>query len=356
MRDQQEQSSVKRHSQYDTVSKAIIHQNPQDWTEFALGRRDVEAIRVLETEQPTVKSNRADSFIEVRVGGEPAIVHLEIQTRDSGAVPMPYRMAGYIGRGIEQFQLPIYSRVIYLYPRAGRRDPGAYVQSFPGYEVRIGYKVIRLYDTDGSRFLDSGVKGLIPFTPLMRPSGDASGVAWLRRCVSVAESVYAESVSKSEYLTDLGILSGLIFEYSSIREAIMEAIMQESSVIQHFLQQGIERGLEQGIERGREEGLEQGIERGREEGLEQGIERGREEGLEQGIERGARDSLIEGILETLELRFSGSTLSQVASALGRVQSLPRLKALRREALQTASLGAFQEALERIRDSNGNASA
>ncbi len=345
MRDQQES---KRHSQYDTVSKAIIHQNPQDWTEFALGTTDVEAIRVLETEQPTVQSNRADSFIEVRVGGEPAIVHLEIQTRDSGAVPMPYRMAGYIGRGIEQFQLPIYSHVIYLHPRAGRRDPGAYVQSFPGYEVRIGYKVIRLYDIEGSHFLDSGVKGLIPFTPLMRPSGDASGAAWLRRCVSVAESVYAESASKGDYLADLAILSGLIFEYSSIREAIMEAIMQESSVIQHFLQQGIERGLEQGIERGREEGLEQGIE--------QGIERGREEGLEQGIERGARESLIEGILETLELRFNASALSQVASALGRVQSLPRLKALRREALQTASLGAFQEALERSRDSNGNASS
>ncbi len=330
MRDQQES---KRHSQYDTVSKAIIHQNPQDWIEFALGTADVEAIRVLETEQPTVQSNRADSFIEVNLAGETAIVHLEIQTRDSGAVPMQYRMAGYIGRGIEQFQLPIYSHVIYLHPRAGRRDPGAYVQSAPGYEVRIGYKVIRLYDIEGSHFLDSGVKGLIPFTPLMRPSADASsGDAWLRRCVSVAESVYVESASKGEYLTDLAILSGLIFEYSSIRETIMEAIMQESSVIQHFLQQGIERGLEQGIERGREEGLEQGI------------------------ERGARESLIEGILEILELRFNDSALSQVASALRRIQSLLRLKALRREALQTASLAAFQEALDTNRDTNGNASA
>ncbi len=96
--------------------------------------------------------------------------------------------------------------------------------------------------------------------------------------------------------------------------------MQESSVIQHFLQQGIERGLEQGIE------------------------------------RGARDSLIEGILEILELRFSASALSQVVSALGRIQSLPRLKVLRREAVQTESLGAFQEALERSRGSNANVSA
>ncbi len=329
MREQKERSTPKRHSQYDTVSKAIIHQNPQDWTEFALGTADVEAIRVLETEQPTIQSNRADSFIEVRLGGEPAIVHLEIQTRDSGAVPMQYRMAGYIGRGIEQFQLPIYSHVIYLHPRAGRRDPGAYVQSAPGYEVRIGYKVIRLYDIEGSHFLDAGVKGLIPFTPLMRPSADASsGDAWLRRCVSVAESVYAESVSKGEYLTDLGILSGLIFEYSSIRETIMEAIMQESSVIQHFLQQGIERG----------------------------IERGREEGREEGREQGTRESLIEGILETLELRFSGSTLSEVATTLQQIHALPRLKALRREALQTESLTAFQEALDSSRNTNANHSA
>ena len=96
---------------------------------------------MLETEQPTVKSNRADSFIRANILGKEAIVHLEMQTHDSREVLMPYRMAGYVGRGIESFQLPIYSHVIYLHPRAGQTDPGEYIQEMLNYEIRIRYKV-----------------------------------------------------------------------------------------------------------------------------------------------------------------------------------------------------------------------
>ena len=56
-----------RRRQYDTVSKVLIHQNPEDWLKFSLGIPEAEVIEVLETEQPTVKSNRADSFIRANV-------------------------------------------------------------------------------------------------------------------------------------------------------------------------------------------------------------------------------------------------------------------------------------------------
>ena len=232
--------------QYDTVSKVSIHQNPEDWLRFSSGIPDAEVIEVLETEQPTVKSNRADSFIRANVQGKEVIVHLEMQTHDSRDVPMPYRMAGYIGRGIESFQLPIYSHVIYLHPRAGQTDPGEYIQEMSDYEIRIRYKVIRLCELEGLPFLEAGVKGLIPFAPLMKPPAGVSGENWLRRCVEVADSIPQDTLSKADYLTDLAILSGLIFDYPTIRETIMEATMHESSVIQHFLQQGLEQGLEQG--------------------------------------------------------------------------------------------------------------
>ena len=55
-------SNSNSQQQYDTVSKALIHQNPEDWLRFSLGIPEAEVIEVLETEQPTVKSNRADSF------------------------------------------------------------------------------------------------------------------------------------------------------------------------------------------------------------------------------------------------------------------------------------------------------
>lgn len=264
-------------------------------------------IEVLETEQPTVKSNRADSFIRANVHGKEVIVHLEMQTHDSREVPMPYRMAGYVGRGIESFQLPVYSHVIYLHPRAGRTDPGEYFQGISNYEIHIQYKVIRLYDLEGSPFLDAGVKGLIPFAPLMKPPTGIKDEDWLRQCVEVADSIQQDEGAKADYLADLAILSGLIFDYAIIRETIMEAIMQESSVIQHFLQQG------------------------------------------------ARESLIEGILENLEVRFNASNLQAVASTLEHVDDVQRLRQLRREALQTPSLEAFWQTLGITETTNDNGS-
>ena len=313
----QELPASNARGQYDTVSKALIHQNPEDWLRFSLGISEAEVIEVLETEQPTVRSNRADSFIRANVHGKEVIVHLEMQTHDSREVPMPYRMAGYAGRGIESFQLPVYSHVIYLHPRAGRTDPGEYIQEMQGYEIRIQYKVIRLYDLEGSPFLEAGMKGLIPFTPLMKHPENMEPKEWIRQCVEAADSVPQDDIAKADYLADLAILGGLVFDYPTIRETIMETIMQESSVIQHFLQKGIEQGIEQGIE------------------------------------RGTRESIVEGILENLEVRFNARNLQAVASTLEYVDDLQRLRQLRREALQTPSLEAFWQTLGLIVTTNGN---
>ena len=258
MTERQGSQTFNMRGQYDTVSKVRIHQNPEDWLRFSSGIPDAEVIEVLATEQPTVKSNRADSFIRANVEGKEVIVHLEMQTHDSSDVPMPYRMAGYMGRAIESFQLPIYSHVIYLHPRAGLTDPGEYIQEMSGYEIRIRYKVIRLCELEGLPFLEAGVKGLIPFAPLMKPPAGVSGEEWLRRCVEVADSIPQDKISKVDYLADLAILSGLIFDYSTIRKTIMEGTMHESSVIQHFLQRGLEQGKVEGLQQGLEQGLEQG--------------------------------------------------------------------------------------------------
>ena len=102
-------------AEFDTISKHLIHTYPHDFARFALQQDDLEVIDVIDTEQPTVEAHRTDSLIRVRIGDEEALVHHEFQTTDS-TPPMPRRMAGYIGRGIEQHGLPIYSSVIYLRP------------------------------------------------------------------------------------------------------------------------------------------------------------------------------------------------------------------------------------------------
>ena len=90
-------------AKFDTIAKHLIHTYPHDFARFALHQDDVEVVDVIDTEQPTVEAHRTDSLIRVHLGsGEEALVHHEFQTTDSNP-HMPLRMAGYIGRGIEQY-------------------------------------------------------------------------------------------------------------------------------------------------------------------------------------------------------------------------------------------------------------
>ncbi|MDE0085915.1 MAG: hypothetical protein OXU23_09410, partial [Candidatus Poribacteria bacterium] len=287
--------------QYDTVSKNVIQQNPEDWIRFGLGVSDVQVIQILDTEQPTVKSNRADSFIQAIVNDKNVVIHFEIQTRDSTQIPMPYRIAGYAGRGIENFGMPVYSHVIYLHPDAGRNDPGQYVQEMPGYNILIQYKVIRLYELEGQTILDVKLKGLIPFAPLMKPPEDVNSEEWFRQCVLVAKSVTQDESNQADYLTNLGILGGIILDYETIRGIILEETMQESSVIQHFTQQGIEQGMRKGT--------------------------------------------IDAILEVLEEQFQSKGVQTLKPELEKIEELQYLKQLLREAARANSLDAFKKTLE-----------
>jgi len=303
----QSESDVSRplSGQYDTVAKSVIRGDPNDLIRFSLGTQDAEVIRVLETEQPIVNWYRADSFIHAKVRGKEVIVHLELQTHDSTEIPMPRRVAGYVGLGIRTFGMPIYSHVIYFHPNARLSDPGEYVQDGPGYEITIKYKVIRLSEIDGQDILDAKLKGLIPFAPLMNPPEEMGSKEWLRHCVEVAETIPMDMADKPNYLASMAILCNVIFNFDDIREIIPEEILMQSDVVQYFKKLGIE----------------------------------------QGIEQGARESIIEGILEALEVRFSAKDVEKLKPMLESVETLQRLKELRREVLRTYSLETFAQMLE-----------
>ena len=295
-------------AEFDTIAKHLIHTYPHDFARFALHQDDIEVLDIIDTEQPTVEAHRTDSLIRVQVGGEEALVHHEFQTTDSKP-PMPRRMAGYIGRSIEQHDLPIYSTVIYLRPDAGRNDPGHYLQERHGYRVLVQYKVIQLSELDGQRMLDGGHVGLLPFVPLMQRPVGVDAEAWLRQCVNRAQHLPMDEIVKANYLADLAILSGLVYNLETIRTIISEGTMYESSVVQYFT----EKALEQGIE--------------------------------QGIEQGGRERSIEALLDVLEIRFGLAASDPLAARLGAIDDVQRLKQLFRAAIQVPSLEAFRPLLD-----------
>ena len=222
---------------------------------------------------------------------------------------MPLRMIGYIGRGIEQHDRPIYSNVIYLRPDAGRNDPGCYVQERPGYRVLVQYKVIRLIEIDGQRILAAGPSGLLPFAPLMQPPAGMDAEGWLRQCVNRAQQVPMDEGRKANYLADLAMLSGLVYNLETIMTIIEEETMYESSVVQYFTEKGIEQGIKQGIE------------------------------------RGGREGTLEALLEVLEIRFGLAASDPLAVRIEETDDVQRLKQWHRAAIQVPSLEAFRLLLD-----------
>ena len=292
----------------DTISKYLIQHYPDHFTRFALARDDVEVIEIIETEQPTVRARRADSFIRVRIDGQEALVHNEFQTTDSTNPPMPRRMAGYIGRAIEHHGLPIYSNVIYLRPNAGQNDLGYYIQEVPGYEIAIRYRVIRLIEIEGQPILSTGHSGLIPFTPLMKPPEGMASDAWLHQCIHTARTRPIARSYRADYLAGMVALSELVYDSETISAVIFQEdimdIIRESSLFQSLTQQSREESFEQG----------------------------------------ERKSTLEAILEVLEIRFDMSEPHPLSARIAAIDDLQRLKQLHRAAVQVSDLDEFRRRL------------
>ncbi len=304
-------------AEIDTVSKHLIQTYPADFARFTLQRDDIENVKVIESEQPTIR--RPDSLLQVRIAGKDALVHHEFQTSDDPT--MPRRMAGYIGRIIDHHGLPVYSHVFYLRPAAGRRDPGYYIQEHPDYPIAIRYKVIRLSQLAGQTVLDRAFVGLLPFAPLMQPPAGQAKVAWLEQCVAQATALPLDRPVKARLIAGLAFLSGLAYNPQTIlatisKENLMDLI-RESSFAQYF------------------------AETIREESIKQGIEQGIKQGIEQGIEQGGRARAIEDMLDVLAIRFGLAASDPLATRIRSIDDVQHLKHLFRAAIQVPSLESFR---------------
>lgn len=293
-------------AEFDSVPKSLLSAHPQGFLAFLLGHSKGQWIETLNPEQPTVKTQMMDSLLRVRLDGEEALVHCEFQTTDSTKMPMPQRMAGYMGRCLAEYGLPLLSYVLYLRPDAGRRDPGQYVQEIVGHEVVLRYKVIRLIALDGETYLSSGNVWVLPFTPLMgRPEG--LGVAsWLRRCVETTEELEVPRAVKHSVLAHMGVLSSLVCEESTIFSFISEDIMTEFPLLESLRKRAWEQGIEQGLE-----------------------------GLRQSTQ------------ETLAIRFSEDAARAVAARLAAIKQIEHLQALLRAAIQVDQLAEFTRLLDEM---------
>ena len=180
---------------YDNMGKRLWADHALDLSRFVLGEENVEVLADLDTEQQIIE-RQTDITKRIRINNHEAILHVELQLRESTQRPMWARNAQYQGYLVGEYQLPVYSNVIYFYPSAGRNDPGGYTYKWDGYEHTNRYKVIRLIEIEGQAVLEQQAPGLLPFTPLMKPPAGMDTERWVQECVDVTQRVPLPWISR----------------------------------------------------------------------------------------------------------------------------------------------------------------
>ena len=293
---------------YDNFTKRLFTDYATDISQFVVGTDRVEVIADINTEQQIVIGQRTDSTKQVRIDGSEAILHIELQLRDSTHKPMWARNAAYHGYLIGEHQLPVYSNVIYFHPTAGRNDTGTYHYSSHGYEYTLRYKVIRLIDIDGQSVLEMQAPGLLPFTPLMKPPPGMQIEEWVQTCVDAVVETSVDQQARGDLLCAISLFGGIVYDARLFRQLIPEALMQESKYYQLL----------------------------------------REEFIAQGIEQGTRETTIRNTLTLLRSKFAANDVDEVVPVLQHVTDMQQLEQLLLAAAQVQNLNAFKLMLEEQR--------
>ena len=218
---------------YDNIGKKLWADHAEDLSRFVLDTDDVEVLADLGTEQQIIE-RETDIIKQIRINGHEAILHVELQLRDSTDKPMWARNAQYQGYLVGEHQMPVYSNVIYFHPNAGRNDPGRYTYSWGDYEHTNRYKVIRLIEIDGQAVLETQAPGILPFTPLMKPPAGMDPERWLQECLDATRAVSVDQRTQADLLYGIYLFGGIVYASALLDQLIQEGLMQESKTYQYL--------------------------------------------------------------------------------------------------------------------------
>ena len=281
---------------YDNIGKSLWTDHGTDLSRFVLDTEDVEVLEDLDTQQQTLIARQTDITKRVRVNNQEAILHVELQLRDSTRTPMWARNAQYQGYLVGEHQMPVYSNVIYFHPNAGRNDPGGYTYSWNGYEHTNRYKVIRLIEIEGQAVLETQTPGILPFTPLMKPPAGMDSERWVQTCIDATRATPVDQEIQADLLHGISVFGGIVYNAELLERLIPEELMQESKTYQRQR------------------------------------------------ERIIRENTVENTLALLEDQFQAETVSALTPALRNINDLQKLKQLLRAAARVRNIEDFTRML------------
>ena len=326
---------------YDSAAKHLLIELGEPLMKYLLETSDIQVLSRLDTEQQRMWVQRGDSTMRMLINGEEAIAHTEVQLHDSRE-EMQFRMAGYCGYLVSTHKLPVYCTVIYLHPRAGRRDPGGYTCQFgDAHHFSMRYKVLRLREVEGESVLAAQEPALLPLTPLMKPPAGMDAEAWLQACVSATEAAPVPVALVADLMALLGVFGNAGYSSEQLNRFIRRDIVEHSTYLQSFFVEQESRFAEREAAL-REEANQRVAEANQR--VAEAVEQARRQAIARGFEQGERRGAIDALMALLASRFNPAAVQALLPTFESVQELERLKQLFPAAVQAPDLEAFLQHL------------
>jgi predicted transposase YdaD len=314
---------------FDVNMRLLATRHGPDFLQWFLG----EDVRFERTEESVMVSveRRADLLVSFQDEDEllkllHAEFQLQIDENDPAKYP-PFRMFEYAAMARRSYgQVPIQILVLMENTAAARRIPDHFAEG----NVRVSYRVIRLWEEDPQVILDSGLTGLLPLLPLMA----GSSADLLEESLSVLEERLESGEERAELMKVAALLASIRTKPDIIRSILrgraMVNLMEETPLGRELLAE-------------REARIREAEQAAQAEGLARGQAEGLARGQAEGLARGQAEGLRQAVLRLIAHRF-GTVPEDVRQQLRSIVETERLNRLLDAAYDATDLEAFRRQL------------
>jgi predicted transposase YdaD len=232
---------------FDNAAKRLLREKPQHFVSWLVAGGVFR--RILPNE---LKSRNifADGLFSIVVNEQPALLHIEFQTRNHETVPK--RLLEYnVLASSENEWLPVYTCVIYL-RKEGRVPESPLIWMLPSGEEghRFHYRVVEVGRIPAKQLLQKGLSGLLPLLPLTESGAEPEVMQEMVTTLQEAGEI--------ELLALAYAFGGLVSGNEAYNEwfkrsfAMLEDILEESWTYQEILKKGREEEHRQRVQEQRE--------------------------------------------------------------------------------------------------------
>jgi len=239
---------------WDNAGKQFLRVMPQHVVAWLIV--GAKFLRTLPTELKS-RNIYADGLYAINVGGKPALLHIEFQSRRHKI--MPERLLEYnVLASSENDWLPVYTFVIYL-RRDGEVPRSPLIRRLPNGEEnhRFYFYVVEVAKIPARSILELGLYGLYPL--ILLTEGGTQPEVVQEMVVTLTEEREIELLALAYTFGGLVPGSDAYDSWFKRSFAMLDDILEESWTYQEIVKKGLEKGLEKGERLGREQERQQRI-------------------------------------------------------------------------------------------------